>query len=409
MIDSCRSCGSDTLQQVIDLGNQPLAEWFPTADELESPEPTWPLRVVVCLKCWLVQLDQRAAPELPHVLADPFDASETMRAHARGLIDDVIRTCALPGDATVVEVASHGGHIHRFLAERGLSAVVLEPDAQIAERARTEGSVALQLQLGRDPIELVELLGRKVDLLIDVFLLAHMPELDPFLRDAAALLAPGGTFMLQFDHLLPLVSIGRYDSFRHGHYTYLSLTTLKRSLERHGLTPVRASRHDVYGGILRVVVRRAEDHPDIDPSVEAVLDQERDAGLESSETLASLQERAVESRSRLRALVSGARRAGRAVVAYGAPSRGNTLLNFAGLTVEDLPYTVDISVAKQGRFMPGSRLPIHPPTRIMETRPDYILILPWDLRSEIEEALGFVAEWGGKFLLPLPDVSVEDA
>ena len=397
------------MRQVIDLGNHPLSEWFPTADELEAPEPRWPLRVVVCATCWLVQLDHRAAPEAPQAIADPFDVSETMRAHARELVDDIVRTCALPRNGTVVEVASHGGHIHRFLAERGMAPIVLEPARAIAERVGSDGFVAVQLQLGRDSVELVERLGRRVDLLVDAFLLAHAPDLDAFLRDAAALLAPGGTFVLQFDHLLPLLSMGRYDSFRHGHYTYLSLTTLRRSLKRNRLEVVRASRHDIYGGVLRVVARRAEDHPEIDPSVQAVLDDERDAGLESFVTLGTLSKRAVENRSRIRALVADAHRNGRTVVGYGAPSRGNTLLNYAGLTVHDLPYTVDISVAKQGRFMPGSRVPIYAPTRITETHPDYVLILPWDLRSEIERALAFIADWGGKFVVPLPEVSIEDA
>ena len=406
MVHRCRSCGSESLHQVIDLGDQPLAEWFPTADEIGSPEPTWPLRVVVCSTCWLVQLDGHAAPEARQVLADPFDVSETMRDHAREFVDDIVRV-AQPGNGSVVEVASHGGHIHRFLAERGVPAIVLEPTPEIAERVASDGSVALQLQLGRDSAELVGRLGRRVDILVDAFLLAHVAQPDAFLRDAAALLARGGTLVLQFDHLLPLVSMGRYDSFRHGHYTYLSLTTLRRSLERHGLAAVRASRHDVYGGVLRVVAKRAEDDPEIDPSVYAVLDDERAAGLESAVTLGYIADRAADNRSRLRAFVAGARRRGHTVVAYGAPSRGNTLLNYAGLTVQDLPYTVDVSVAKQGRFMPGSRLPIYAPARIAETRPDYVLILPWDLRTEVEQALAFISDWGGKFVLPLPEVSIE--
>ncbi len=332
-----------------------------------------------------------------------------MRAHAREFVDDILRTCALPRNGSVVEVASHGGHIHRYLAERGVQAIVLEPAPGIAERVMSEGSVALPLQLGHDSAGLVERLGRRVDVLVDAFLLAHVPQPDAFLRDVASLLAPGGAFVMQFDHLLPLVSLGRYDSFRHGHYTYLSLTTLRRSLERHGLEVVHASRHDVYGGVLRVVARRAEDRPEIDASVQTVLVAEREAGLESAAALTSLADRALENRSRLRALLAEVRRGGHTVVAYGAPSRGNTLLNYAGLTVQDLTYTVDASVAKQGRFMPGSRLPIHAPTRIADTRPDYVLILPWDLRSEIERALAFIADWGGKFVLPLPEVSIEDA
>jgi C-methyltransferase-like protein/methyltransferase family protein len=365
--------------------------------------------VVICLTCWLVQLDGGAAPEAQHVLADPFAVSDTMRTHARQFVDDVLRTSALPRNGSVVEVASHGGHLHRFFAERSVPTIVLEPAPEIAERVRVEGSVAMPLQLGRDSAELVERLGRRVDVLVDAFLLAHVPQLDAFLRDVSSLLAPGGAFILQFDHLLPLVSMGRYDSFRHGHYVYLSLTTLRRSLERHGLEAVHASGHDVYGGVLRVVARRAEDSPEIHSSVHAVLDAEHEAGLESPAALTSLADRAVENRARLRALVAEVRRGGHTVVAYGAPSRGNTLLNYAGLTVHDLPYTVDISAAKQGRFMPGSRLPIYNPTRIADTRPDYVLILPWDLRSEIERALAFVAEWGGKFVLPLPEVSVEEA
>lgn len=401
----CRGCARGTLRLVIDLGSQPPAESLVGPDDLDRPDPAIPLRILVCASCWLVQLDGPpiASDTEPGGLA--FTVSTTMAAHVRALVEAAFAAGRPSPGARIVELASHGNRLADVIRDLGRSSVLIEPVPRYADAARGAGVPTTEARL--DPATAAMLLrtGPPADLVIDAFSLAHEAEPRRFLAGLADLLAPDGLAVLEFDHILPVVQEAQYDGFRHGHASYLGLTALLPMLRDISLDAVEALVTPAYGGSLRVFVRRRRQATP-GAGVATVLAAEAAAGLDRPETYVAFAERADRARRDLRAYLERCRSDGVRIGAYGAPSRGCTLLNSSGITTDLLPWTVDRSPSKQGRFLPGSRVPILAPDHVFEARPDRLLILTWDLADEIISTMSGIRAWGGRFVIPIPTVEV---
>jgi SAM-dependent methyltransferase len=401
----CRSCKRPTLVPVVDLGPQPEANSYPARADL-ADEPRWPLRVLVCERCWLLQLDAAGPAEAALPGPAPYELSSTMRDHADAFVAEVVAGRA--GSASpkrVVELASHGAYLQPFLAKRGVDSLIVEGQPALAAAADARGYRVVGRTFGAAASDDLVAEDGPADLVIDNYLLAHVPDPDDFVAGLARLVDPGGVAVLELDHVLPLLVDRRFDSIRHGHFSYFGLTSLADLLGRHGLVVAAASAQPVYGGALRIHARHAAGAV-ISPSVRAMLDSEALAGLTGRPAYAAFADGVDKVRAELRGFLEARRAAGEVVVGYGAPSRGNTLLNASGITPDLLPFTVDRSPLKHGRYLPGSHIPIHPPERIFETRPDYVLILTWDIQAEVAAQMRAIDAWGGRFVVPIPRLTV---
>jgi SAM-dependent methyltransferase len=400
-IGACRACHAAEPQVVLDLGTQPRADSFPeTPDTAE--DAAWPLVLGRCPRCGLFQLLGDSPPEEDLVGAAAWTSSTTMAAHVDRLIDELVDAGLLGPGARVVDLASHGGHTAPLLRRRGIEATVYESVPWRAAELRDLGHPVVDA----DPEVISTGTAAAADLVIDVYRLAHLPDLDAGVAALARLLAPGGTAVIEFDHALSTIGEAQFDALRHGHFSYLTLEALGPLLASHGLVVTHAAAQPVYGGALRIRVRPAGaiGPGAIDPSVEAIRDAERAAGLDDPAFLAGLAGRVAERCDALRAHLAEAAAAGRHVVGYGAPTRAVTLLNAARITARDLPFTVDRSRAKHGRYLPGTGIPIRDPGVLAETPPDELLILAWDLADEVVAQLPELAGHT-RFVVPLPDLA----
>lgn len=386
----CRGCGREPIEPVLDLGSLPSASGFLSADELDAEEPRWPLRAWICPACWLLQLDDEGPDEGEGGAPGLALTSETMRGHARDLVAEVLARTGSPSPR-IAETASHGNHLRPFFEVAGVAAETVSwPDPR--------GGVVLPGVLGS---------GERVDALVDFFLLSHLREPGGFLDAVRRALAPTGFAVVVFEHVLPLVRDGRFDSLRHGHFSYLSLAALDGMARRAGLDVFDAYEIPAYGGSLVAWLQDAGDRRRrATERVARLRSREVAAGLCRLDTYRAWEARARRSRGGLVDFLAAARRAGRSVAAYGAPTRGNTLLNACGVTRDLVPFTVDRSPARQGTFLPGSHIPVLPPRHLIEARPDYVLILTWDLADEVQAALPEVRAWGGRFVTPIPEATV---
>ena len=405
---SCRFCATPLRHSFADLGTSPLANSYLSADRLNGAEAYYPLHAFACESCFLVQLGEFAAP------ADIFSdyayfssVSEGWVEHARRYAGQMTERLGLGPAHQVVEVASNDGYLLQFFRQRGIQVLGVEPAANVARAAEARGIPTLVQFFGLETARRMVAGGTRADLLVGNNVLAHVPALNDFVAGVREVLAPTGRATFEFPHLLRLIQGAEFDTIYHEHFSYLSLLAVQRIFDAHGLMVVQVEELPTHGGSLRVHAMHAAAGR-IDPSVAKVLGAERAAGLDRIETYAAFQRSVgLAKRELLRFLIS-ARRHGRSVVAYGAAAKGNTLLNYCGIRSDLLDYVVDRSPHKQGLYLPGSRLPIHPPERIAETRPDYVLILAWNLRDEIMRQMAHVRDWGGRFVVPIPAVRVID-
>lgn len=402
VVGRCRSCGDSDLVEVLDLGLQPSAGFFPMPDEAASLR-AWPLIAAVCQRCWLLQLLD-PAPDEPAATTIQGTLSSTMALHAERFVDEVLAT-AEREPRRILEVASHGGHLAPRFADRGVRTLVVDPSQALVNAARTMGFDAEAAVLTRKSAEAIRRAHGPFDVIVDSYLLAHQRELDPQLAAIATLLPDGGRAVLEFNHVLPILRGTQFDAIRHGHFSYLSLTALSSALERNGLWAISATSQPAYGGGVRVWAAR-EPGRSRDPGLEALLSEEEAAGLGDVAVYRRFAASVSKRRTELNEFLRGATEKGQLVVGYGAPSRGNTLLNACAITPDLLRYTVDASPAKQGRLMAGSGVPILAPDRIRADRPDRILILTWDLSAEVMQQLVDIRSWGGRFVIPFPELSV---
>ncbi|MFC7545809.1 methyltransferase domain-containing protein [Plantactinospora sp. GCM10030261] len=407
VIATCRLCAADLTETFVDLGMSPLCESYLTAAQLDGPETFYPLHVRICSACLLVQLPAYVSGEA--IFSDYAYFSSYSRswvAHAGRYAEAMAADLALGPDSLVTEVASNDGYLLRHFVARGVPVLGVEPAANVAAVARARGVRTEVRFLGADSgADLAERYGR-ADLVVANNVYAHVPDLVGFTAGLAALVKPTGLVTLEFPHLLRLIERHQYDTIYHEHYQYLSLLTAGRALATGGLAVVDVEELPTHGGSLRVYARPESAAGEPSSRVKTVLDAERDRGLHEVAGHRGFAAAVATVKRDLVDFLQSAHGQDRRVVGYGAPGKGNTLLNHCGIRSDLLPYTVDRSPHKQGRFLPGTHIPIHPPEQIDRDRPDFVLVLPWNLRTEISEQLGHVRDWGGRLVFPIPRLEV---
>lgn len=404
---SCRLCGEPLNETFVDLGMSPLCESYVPASGLEDAETFYPLHVRICSACLLVQLPAYVRGE--DIFSDYLyfsSYSDSWVAHAKRYADDMSARLGLGPGSLVAEVASNDGYLLQHFVAAGVPVVGVEPAANIAEVARAKGiRTEVEFLGARTGAGVAARYGR-ADLVAGNNVYAHVPDIVDFTAGLAALVKPTGLVTLEFPHLLRLIERNQYDTIYHEHYQYLSLLTASRALASGGLTVVDVDELGTHGGSLRVHARPAAAAGEPSPDVKAVLAAEEAAGLHTLQGHAGYAEAVFGIKRDLVSFLLAARAEGKTVVGYGAPGKGNTLLNHCGIRPDLLAYTVDRSPHKQGWFLPGTHIPIHAPERIAADRPDYVLVLPWNLRTELSEQLSYVREWGGRLVFPIPTLEV---
>jgi C-methyltransferase-like protein/putative zinc binding protein/methyltransferase family protein len=405
---ACRACGAGLRHTFVDLGKSPLCESYLRADQLNDMEPFYPLHVYVCDRCFLVQLQEYVSPEAIFAEYAYFSSySDSWLAHAQRYTDHMIARLGLSAASHVVEVASNDGYLLQYFVARGIPVLGIEPAANVAKAATDKGVPTLVKFFGRETARELAARGPLADLLIGNNVLAQVHDVNDFVAGLKLLLASSGVLTLEFPHLMRLVSDNQFDTIYHEHFSYFSLLSVTRVLASHGLAIYDVEELDTHGGSLRIYARHeADPSRSVTPRVTALQSREAEAGLGALPYYRQFAERVRETKRKLLDFLIAAKRDGKSIAGYGAPGKGNTLLNYCGIRGDFLDYTVDRNPYKHGKFLPGTHIPIHPPARIRETRPDYVLVLPWNLKHEIMGQLAYIREWGGRFVIPIPEVQV---
>ena len=393
---------------MVDLGMSPLCESYLTAAQLDAMEPFYPLCVYVCRRCFLVQLQQYVSAEVIFSEYAYFSSySDSWVDHARRYAQEMTERLHLGPDSLVVELASNDGYLLQHFVGRGIPSLGVEPAAAVAGAAVERGVPTLVKFFGEDTARELVAEGRMADLIAANNVLAQVPDLNDFVAGIKLLLAPGGVVTVEVPHLARLIEGNQFDTIYHEHFSYFSMFTLDRIVAAHGLQLFDVEELPTHGGSLRIYAKHAEDRSrPVTDRVSALLRRERDDGVDQLTYYRSFGQRVIATKHQLLEFLISAKAKGRSIAGYGAPGKGNTLLNYCGIRTDFLDYTVDRNPYKQGRFLPGTHIPIHNPDRLRETRPDYVLILPWNLADEITQQLAHIREWGGRFVVPIPKVQV---
>ncbi len=404
----CRFCDSSLRFSLVDLGMSPLCESYVTNERLNRAETFYPLHVYVCDRCFLAQLEEYvAAEEIFGEYAYFSSYSDSWVEHARRYVVMVAKRLGLGPHSLVVELASNDGYLLQHFLPLGVPVLGVEPAANIAKAAVTKGIETLVEFFNAASARRMVDQGTQADLLIGNNVLAQVPDLNDFVAGTKLLLKPDGVITMEFPHLLELIRQNQFDTIYHEHFSYFSFLTAERIFARHGIVLFDVESLPTHGGSLRIYGRHSEDPTKpVSRAVQSIKTAECAAGMERLETYASFSEQVKETKRRILEFLIAARREGKHVAGYGAPGKGNTLLNYCGIRTDFLDYTVDRNPYKQGKFLPGTRIPIHAPERILETRPDYVLILPWNLKDEIMGQLSYVRDWGGRFVVPIPELQI---
>lgn len=405
---ACRFCGAPLQRTFVDLGMSPLCERILRADQLDEMEPFFPLHVRICDACRLVQLPAYVAPEEIFTEYAYFSSySDSWVDHAKRYAEAIIEDRALGADSLVVELASNDGYLLQHFASRGLPILGIEPAANVAAVAMERGIPTLIEFFGESMARQLVAGGRSADLLVANNVFAHVPDINDFSEGMRLLLAPEGVATLEVQHLARLIENNEFDTIYHEHFTYYSLLSAERVLAAHGLTVYDVEELSTHGGSLRIFARHAAaSAPDVTERVHRLRAWEIEEGYDDPERYTGFATRVQETKRNLLSFLIDARARGRTVAGYGAPGKGNTLLNYCGIRADLMAFTVDRNPYKQGRFLPGTHIPVYPPEHIAETQPDYILILPWNLRDEIMSQHAYVRDWGGQFVVPIPRLEV---
>jgi SAM-dependent methyltransferase len=390
---------------ILDLGMSPLCESFLRADQLDDVEPFYPLRLFVCDSCWLVQLAEYVSPQAIFGEYAYFSSfSDSWLDHARRYAETMVDQLGLGASSLVVELGSNDGYLLRQFGRWSIPVLGIEPAANVAAKAREVGIETIVEFFTEDLGRSLRDAGRQADLLVVNNVLAQVPALNDFVAGAKLLLAPDGLLTIEFPHLLRTLEEGQFDQIYHEHFSYFSLGSARRVLARHGLAVVDVDELPTHGGSLRLHVRHAEAGRAPAAAVDAVAEREARAGLEGPGGYAELRPRVEAAKRDALAFLIEARRRGQTVAGYGAPGKANTFLNYCGIRTDLLPFTVDRNPYKHGRFTPGTHIPIFEPARLDEARPDFVWILPWNLRDEIASQMGHVRSWGGRFVVAIPEL-----
>ena len=403
----CRLCGAKLTRTFVDLGMSPLCESYVLQERLDDPETFYPLHVRLCDACLLVQLPAYVPGE--DIFSDYayFSSySDSWVAHAKLYAETMIGQRGLTRDSLVTEVASNDGYLLQHFKAEGIPVLGVEPAANVAEAARARGIPTEVQFLGADTGRQIAKQHGRADLVAANNVFAHVPDIRGFAAGLRALVKDDGLVTLEFPHLLRLIERRQYDTIYHEHYSYLSLLTSSRALATAGLQVVDVEELDTHGGSLRVHARPDDAAGEPTEQVKAVLAAEEAAGLHTVTGHQEFAPAVLKIKSDLLDFLLTAAREGRSVAGYGAPGKGNTLLNHCGIRSDLLSYTVDRSPVKQGRYLPGTHIPIYAPERLAETRPDYVLVLPWNLRQEISSQLGYIRSWGGRLVFPIPELEI---
>ena len=403
----CRFCASPLRLTVVDLGMSPPCQSFLPASQIREMERFYPLHVFACERCFLVQLEVFVQP------ADIFTDYAYYSAyasswveHAREYVEMIRERLSLGMDDLVVELASNDGYLLQHFVGTGVPILGIDPAANVAQDAEARGVPTLVAFFGRDAAERLVAEGRRASLVVGNNVLAQVPDLNDFVAGVRVLLRDDGTATFEFPHLLHLLDRLEYDTIYHEHFSYFSLATFVEILRAHGLDAYDVEELWTHGGSLRVYVQHAGGPHELRGSVAALLEREEEAGLRTPERYTRFAEEVKESKRALLDLLIRLRREGKQVVGYGAPGKGNTLLNYCGIRTDLLDYTVDRNPHRHGLYTPGTHIPIHAPERIAETRPDYIVVLPWNLIDEISHQLEYVREWGAQLIVPIPYATI---
>lgn len=404
----CRFCETPLEHTFADLGMSPLANSYLKPEQLNQVERFYPLHAYVCHKCFLVQLQEFETPqEIFSDYAYFSSYSDTFLAHAKAYVEKAIERFHLTGKSHVVEVASNDGYLLQYFVERGIPVLGIEPAANVAKVAMQKGITSVVKFFGAKTAHELADEGRQADLLIGNNVLAHVPQLNDFVAGLKVLLKQTGLITMEFPHLLRLIGDKLFDTIYHEHFSYFSLHSVSQVFEKHGLTIFDVEEVPTHGGSLRIYAQHAgKGGRPVSDRIQELQSRERAAGFQKLDSYLTFGSQMTAAKRSLLAFLIEAKNSGKVIVGYGAPAKGNTLLNYCGVRTDFIEYTVDRSPYKQGHFLPGCHIPIMPPEHVRETKPDFMLILAWNLRDEVMEQMSFIRSWGGKFVVPLPDVKM---
>jgi SAM-dependent methyltransferase len=406
---TCRFCATQLRQTVVDLGVQPPANYYLRPADLGRAEPFYPLHAFVCESCLLVQIEEVQSPE--QLFSDYYyfsSYSDSWLKHAEQYVEAMVARFGFDKTSHVVEVASNDGYLLQYFVQRGVPVLGIEPAANVAKVAEAKGIPSLVKFFGVETARGLAAEGKQADLLLGNNVLAHVPDLNDFVAGLKIALKPEGVLTMEFPHLLNLMRLNQFDTIYHEHFSYLSLLAVKKIFAHHGIRLFDVEELPTHGGSLRIYGCHTDSARPTGERVAALEAREIAAGLAKMETYAGYAEQVKRTKRELLKFLVAVKDAGKSVVAYGAPAKGNTLLNYCGVRSDFLDYTVDSSPHKQGHHLPGTHLAIHAPEKIFETRPDYVLILPWNIKDEIMEKMAGIRAWGGHFVVPIPTVTVFD-
>jgi len=404
----CRFCGTPLQHSFVDLGMSPLCQTHITTEQLNHMEPFFPLHALVCQACFLVQLDEYVAPsDIFSEYAYFSSYADSWVEHARRYAHKMSAQLKLGANSRVVEIASNDGYLLQHFVAMGIPVLGIEPAANVAAVAQSKGIDTTVRFFGRETAKAIAKETGQADLLLGNNVLAHVPDLNDFVAAMKIMLKPQGVITMEFPHLLRLMERNQFDTIYHEHFSYFSFMTVNKVFAAHGLTLFDVEELTTHGGSIRIFGRHTENKTlPIHQRVDDLLRREVDAGLERLATYFAFEEQVKETKRAILEFLIKAKREGKSIVGYGAPGKGNTLLNYCGIREDFITYTVDRSPYKQGKYTPGTHIPIHHPDKIQETKPDYVFILPWNLKDEIVEQLAYIRQWGGQFVVPIPAVQI---
>lgn len=405
----CRFCKTVVTQNFCNLGMSPISNAYVPRDMSQLGEQIYPLHAMVCGDCYLVQLDEFESRESifnsEYAYFSSYSAS--WLAHSEKYVDQMTSRFSLNGESQVIEIASNDGYLLQYFKNQDIPVLGIEPTANTAAVAQEKGIESRVCFFGVETAKDLVKEGIQADLLLGNNVLAHVPDINDFVAGMKIALKPGGVVTMEFPHLLRLVALNQFDTIYHEHFSYLSFTTVEKIFAAHGLVLFDVDELPTHGGSLRIYARHAENTSlAVEPRVAAMKTNELEAGLCDLATYADFEKSVHRCKRELLRFLVDAQEAGKTVVGYGAPAKGNTLLNFCGVGQDLIDFTVDRSEHKQGTYLPGVRIPVYAPEAIQEAKPDYVLILPWNLETEIVEQMKMIREWGGKFVVPIPVVRI---
>ena len=404
----CRFCGNALNHTFIDLGVSPLANGYLKLQDLQRMEPFYPLHVYVCKKCYLVQLPQLQSPE--EIFGDYayFSSySESWLKHARDYTGLMIERFGFDSNSLVVEIASNDGYLLQYFKQKGIPVLGVEPANNVAKEAQEAGVSTIVKFFGVQTAKELATESKYANLLIGNNVLAHVPDLNDFVKGMKILLKPNGIITMEFPHLMRLMEENQFDTIYHEHFSYFSFITVKMVFAEHGLDIFDVDELPTHGGSLRIYACHGKDtSKSVAPRVSDLIAREEAAGLNTLEHYLSFTEKVNKAKRNIVDFMIKSKRDRKSIVGYGAPAKGNTLLNYCGIRTDFIDYTVDRSPHKQGHFLPGTHIPIYHPDKIKETKPDYLVILPWNLKDEIMEQMAHICDWGGQFVILMPEVRI---